>query len=237
MKLGLLKCDSVSEPFVKKHGQYPKMFVDLLLPVVPDIEWVIYDVEHGFFPSDIDAVDAYVITGSRHGVNDGHEWISQLEEFVRLLHHRQKKVIGICFGHQLIAKALGGKVIKSPKGWGVGINQSQMFQQKSWMHPFQNQFNLIISHQDQVVELPKDAEVLAGNDFCPYYMLQIGNNLLTIQGHPEFTKEYSRDLMLSREDTINEAEFIRGMDSLQRPKDDRLIAQWMIRFLKALNFE
>lgn len=122
-------------------------------------------------------------------------------------------------------------MIKSPKGWGVGIAQNKVLQQKSWMHPFQEQFNLIISHQDQVVELPEEAEVLAGNDFCPYYMLQIGSHLLTIQGHPEFTKDYSRDLMLSREDTLNEDEFMRGMDSLQLHKDDQLIAQWMMRFI------
>lgn len=84
------------------------MFVDLLLSVVRDIEWVIYDVEHGEFPENKDEVHAYIITGSRHGVNDGHAWILQLEEFVRQLHAAQKKVLGICFGHQLIAKALGG---------------------------------------------------------------------------------------------------------------------------------
>lgn len=231
MKLGLLKCDRVSEAFVADHGHYPQMFAQLLLAADPNLEFIEFDAEKGELPSDINAADAYLITGSRHGVNDGFPWIAQLEEFVRQLHQHQKKVIGICFGHQLIAKALGGKVIKSPKGWGVGISQNSVTAQKDWMNPSQVQFNLLVSHQDQVVELPAEAEVLAGSDFCPNYLMQIGTNLLSIQGHPEFTKAYSEALMISREDTLNETEFKQGMSSLELPEDDHLIARWIINFL------
>ncbi|TAL61780.1 MAG: GMP synthase [Legionella sp.] len=233
MKLGILKCDRVSEMFVAEHGHYPEMFAKLLLAVDPEIEFIEFDVEHGEFPQDIDEVDAYLITGSRHGVNDGFPWITQLEEFVRQLHAAGKKVIGICFGHQLIAKALGGKVIKSPNGWGVGISQNQVKAQKEWMTPLLEQFNLLVSHQDQVVELPKGAEILAGSDFCPNYLMQVGNNLLSVQGHPEFTKAYSEALMVSREDTIGEKEFIEGMKSLELPEDDVHFARWLINFMRA----
>lgn len=233
MKLGILKCDSVSEMFVADYGQYPEMFANLLHPADPQVELIVFDAEHGELPSNIHAVDAYLITGSRHGVNDGFPWIAKLEEFVRALHVAQKKVIGICFGHQLIAKALGGKVIKSPKGWGVGMSQNQMVLQKEWMIPYQNQVNILVSHQDQVVELPEGAEVLAASDFCPNYMMQIGQHFFTIQGHPEFTKAYSRDLMVTREDTVNEEQFARGIKSLELHEDDGLIAQWIMSFLKA----
>lgn len=143
-----------------------------------------------------------------------------------------KKLIGICFGHQLIAKALGGKVIKSPKGWGVGMSQNQIYQLKEWMRPSLNCFNLLVSHQDQVIELPTGAEILAGSDFCPNYMMQIGS-FFSVQGHPEFTKSYSRDLMVSREDSVNEIEFAKGMKSLELHEDDTIIAQWIVNFLKA----
>lgn len=232
MKLGILKCDSVSDMFVAAHGQYPEMFANLLHPADPQVELIVFDAEHGEFPSDIHTVDAYLITGSRHGVNDGFPWITQLEEFVRALDAAQKKVIGICFGHQLIARALGGKVIKSPNGWGVGMSQNQMVQQKEWMIPYQNQFNLLVSHQDQVVELPEGAEILASSEFCPNYMMQIGQHFFTIQGHPEFTKAYSRDLMVTREDTVNAEQFARGIKSLELHEDDGLIAQWIMSFLK-----
>ncbi|HAT1660437.1 glutamine amidotransferase-related protein [Legionella pneumophila] len=232
MNLGILLCDKVSEVFVEDHGQYPEMFANLLHPADATLEFTVFDAEHGELPTDIHAVDAYLISGSRHGVNDNYPWIRKLEEFVRTLHASQKKLIGICFGHQLIAKALGGKVIKSPKGWGVGMSQNQIYQFKEWMSPSLNCFNLLVSHQDQVIELPTGAEILAGSDFCPNYMMQIGS-FFSVQGHPEFTKSYSRDLMVSREDSVNEIEFAKGMKSLELHEDDTIIAQWIINFLKA----
>ncbi len=232
MKLGILKCDSVSDIFVAKHGQYLEMFASLLRPAAPDIELIVFDAENEILPSDIHAVDAYLITGSRHGVNDGFPWIAQLEDFVRTLHLAQKKVIGICFGHQLIAKALGGTVIKSPKGWGVGMSQNQILQQAAWMNPSRTEFNLLVSHQDQVIELPQGAQILAGSEFCPNYMMQIGSHFFSVQGHPEFTKEYSRDLMVSREDDVDQMLFVRAMNSLQLHEDDELIAQWIINFIE-----
>lgn len=233
MKIGILKCDKVSDEFVARHGQYPEMFAKLLRPVDPLIEFTVFDAEHEMLPPDIHAADAYLITGSRHGVNDGYPWIDQLEEFIRTLHAAKKKVIGICFGHQLIAKALGGKVIKSPKGWGVGMSQNQVVHQKDWMKPFKQEFNILVSHQDQVVDLPKGALVLAGSDFCPNYMMQIEEHFFSIQGHPEFTKEYSRDLMISREDSVDELKLAQGMKSLELHEDDSLIAQWIVNFLSA----
>ena len=231
MNLGILKCDRVTDIFVEEHGQYPEMFAALLKSVDPGIKFTVFDAEQGNLPTDIHAVDAYLITGSRHGVNDGFSWIDQLEEFIRTLHAAKKKVIGICFGHQLIAKALGGKVIKSPKGWGVGISQNTVVSHKEWMNPLSKQFNILVSHQDQVVDLPLGAEVLASSDFCPFYMMQIGSHFFTIQGHPEFTKAYSRALMVSREDILNEQEYVQGIKSLELHEDDQLIAQWIISFL------
>lgn len=232
MKLGILKCDRVSDVFVAEHGQYPEMFEDLLLPADPTLEFTVFDVEQGEFPGDINAVDAYLITGSRHGVNDGYPWIGQLEEFVRVLNDAKKKVVGICFGHQLIAKAFGGRVIKSPKGWGVGMSQNKVVLYKEWMKPKQDEFNILVSHQDQVIELPRGAEIIASSDFCPNYMMQIGGHLLSLQGHPEFTKAYSEALMVSREDTIGDTEFERGMHSLEMHEDDDLIAKWIMTFLR-----
>ena len=232
MNLGILLCDKVSEVFVADHGQYPEMFANLLRPADSTLEFTVFDAEHGELPTDIHAVDAYLISGSRHGVNDDYPWIRKLEEFVCTLHASQKKLIGICFGHQLIAKALGGKVIKSPKGWGVGMSQNQIYQLKEWMRPSLNCFNLLVSHQDQVIELPTGAEILAGSDFCPNYMMQVGS-FFSVQGHPEFTKSYSRDLMVSREDSVNEIEFAKGMKSLELHEDDTIIAQWIVNFLKA----
>lgn len=232
MKIGILKCDQVNDLFAAKYGQYPEMFANLLRPAQPDIEFIVFDAEQRDLPTDIDVADAYLITGSRHGVNDGADWINNLERFVRILHAARKKIVGICFGHQLIAKALGGEVIKSPKGWGIGITQNEIIHEKEWMSPFQPQIKLLVSHQDQVVETPAHAQVIAGSDFCPNYMMQIGTHILTIQGHPEFTKPYAYDLMKSREKIINKQTVEQGIQSLELSEDDFLIAQWIINFLR-----
>ncbi len=231
MNIGILQCDRVKKIFAPEHGQYPNMFAAMLHPVDPTLTFTIYDVEQLEIPTEIDACDAYLITGSRHGVNDDLPWLTPLEHFIRNLHAGQKKVIGICFGHQVIAKALGGKVIKSPKGWGIGMSINKVTQQKSWMKPPRCQFNLLISHQDQVVELPPGAEIVASNEFCPFFMVQIGNNLLTVQGHPEFSKEYSRALIEKRKDILDSPRYEKGLQSLQLEKDNIIVAQWIIQFL------
>ncbi|KTD74679.1 glutamine amidotransferase-related protein [Legionella waltersii] len=231
MKLGILLCDQVSPALAVKYGQYPEMFMNLLKRADSTLESKVFNVENGEFPKSIHEVDAYLISGSRHGVYDDYPWIKQLEQFVRLLHLEQKKLVGICFGHQLVAQALGGTVVKSPKGWGVGMSQNQVYHQKEWMVPKVEQFNILVSHQDQVIELPPGAELLAGSDFCPNYMLQVGSTVLTIQGHPEFTKDYSRDLMVSKEDKVSESEFSRAIQSLALEENDGLIAEWIVRFI------
>ncbi|KTD67325.1 MULTISPECIES: glutamine amidotransferase-related protein [Legionella] len=231
MNIGILQCDQVETELVATYGTYQDMYIKLLQQVASNLTFTVYDVRCDELPSHLDAADAYIITGSRHGVNDGFPWITGLEEFVLRLHEANKKVIGICFGHQLIAKALGGQVIKSPKGWGVGMSVNKMTQRKAWMSPSLNQLNLIVSHQDQVLVLPSEAEVLAASDFCPFYMLQIRDNLLTVQGHPEFSKVYSQALIEMRKNRLGEELVECGLKSLQQPCDDAVFAQWIVNFL------
>ena len=107
MKLGILKTDAVRPEWVPEFGEYPDMFIGLLRLADPALEFRVYDVEEGVYPEDIDEVDAYLITGSKSSVYDDQPWIATLMEFVRELDRRRKKLVGICFGHQLVAQALG----------------------------------------------------------------------------------------------------------------------------------
>lgn len=230
MNIGIIQCAKIRESLAIHHGQYPAMFNTLLKQADPTLTYTIYDAENVALPTNIDACDAYLITGSHHGVYDNLAWIKPLENFILQLHTAQKKTVGICFGHQLVAQALGGKVIKSPKGWGVGMSKNIVTQQKDWMTPKREEFNLIVSHQDQVVEIPKGAEILASNDFCPFYMMQIGN-ILTLQGHPEFTKAYSQVVLEEdRKDILDPIRYEEGLQSLKLERDDALVAQWIINF-------
>lgn len=231
MIIGILQCDQVETELITQYGTYPEMFVRLLQQAEANLTYTIYDVRRGELPKSIDAADAYLITGSRYSVNDNLPWISKLEGLVRSFYESRKKIIGICFGHQLIAKTLGGKVIKSPKGWGIGMSINKIIEQKPWMSPALMKLHLYVSHQDQVVVPPIEAEVLAASDFCPFYMFRIRDNFLTIQGHPEFSKAYTQALMMKRKKMYSNELFEYGLKSLEQTCDAEVFARWIINFL------
>ena len=232
MKLGILKTDAVRPEWVPEFGEYPDMFISLLGQVDPDLEFRVYDVEQGEYPADIDEVDAYLITGSKSSVYDDKPWIATLMEFVRELDRRRKKLVGICFGHQLVAQALGGKTDKSPKGWGVGLHTHRFNTVPEWHDDEDLDFDILVSHQDQVVSNATGARVLAGSEFCENAVCQIGNHILTFQGHPEFVPEYSREIMEFRREMIGEQTYADGVASLAMNPQRERVARWIVNFLR-----
>lgn len=233
MKLGILKTDAVRPEWVPEFGEYPDMFVALLGQLDPALEFIVYDVEQGEFPDDIDEVDAYLITGSKSSVYDDKPWITTLIEFVRELDRRQKKIVGICFGHQLVAQALGGKTEKSPKGWGVGLHTHSFSSAPDWHDQGEMDFDILVSHQDQVVENAIGATVLASSEFCENAVCQVGDHILTFQGHPEFINAYSREIMELRREMIGEDVYRNGIASLAEQPQATRVARWILNFLKA----
>jgi GMP synthase (glutamine-hydrolysing) len=232
MRLGILICDQVQSILQTEFGDYPAMFSALLKQVDDTLELRFYSAIGRELPTDINDCDAYMTTGSRWGANDDKLWIRELEDFIRLLYNAEKRFVGICFGHQLIAKSLGGRVDKSDKGWGIGVAFSQVVAAQDWMLPMQTKLDLVVSHQDQITELPPQAQVLASNDFCPYSMIQVGSHFLGIQGHPEFSRQYSQALMNTRKDRISAPVICAGSQSLKHEVDDLLAMKWIINFLK-----
>ena len=235
MKIGILQCDHVLVQFQPVFGDYPEMLATLFAKVAPDCRFKVYQVQSLEYPQDLNECDAYITTGSRHGVNDDYDWINRLEVFICELDRAKKPLVGICFGHQLMVKALGGIVKKSDKGWGIGVTHNQIVDSKSWMKPYQDRLNLIASHQDQVLCLPKSVkmDVLVSSPFCPYYMLTYGDHFISVQGHPEFTKNYSAALMNFRRKLIPSERIQEGEISLQADVDDQLMAQWIVNFITA----
>lgn len=232
MKLGILKTDTVRPEWVPEFGEYPDMFVDLLGQADPDLQFQVYDVENGEYPADIDEVDAYLITGSKSSVYDDKPWIGELMDFVRQLDQRRKKLVGICFGHQLVAQALGGKTEKSSKGWGVGLQYYRFSEAPKWHDKEALEFGILASHQDQVVRNAAGAAVLAGSEFCENAVCQVGNHILTFQGHPEFVAQYSREIMNFRREMIGEQAYATGMASLAVAPEQQRVARWIVNFLR-----
>ena len=231
MKIGILKCDSTNMEFRAEHGNYPDMFISIFQSVDKSIEFEIYDVQFSQYPNSLEECDAYLITGSRFSVYDKEDWIQKLEDYVIELHKRKYPLIGICFGHQIVAKALGGKTELALQGWGAGVHKYSKIFSKPWLMPVLEDFSLIVSHQDQVTELPKGADLLAESKFCPYAAFSIDEHILTFQGHPEFSKAFSKALIDLRKNKLGEAVYLKSLKSIEEPIHSEIIIQWITNFL------
>ncbi len=232
MRIGILKCDTVAPELQPAFGDYPDMFRRLLGDGVARPEFRDYDLTAGGFPESLEECDAWLFTGSQWSAYDPDDWIARAHEVARELHRERRPTVGICFGHQLMARALGGRVERAEAGWGVGVHTARIVARRPWMAPARDALPLLVSHQDQVIEPPREATVLAGHTFCPYGMTQIGDHVLTLQGHPEFPVGYSRAVMDKRRKQIGEATFRDGVASLEQPIEPRVAAAWIHRFLQ-----
>lgn len=224
------------QPPAEMGDQYPKystLIGDQLMAINPRIKAVSYNIWDGEMPESVHECDAWVISGSKFGVYEDIEWIEPLSNIIRAAYQNNLPLVGICFGHQLIAQALGGKVVKSEKGWSLGNETYRLINPPAWMHDAGAAFTIQAYHQDQVVELPPSATVLAESDFCPYAGLLFENGkTLTVQAHPEFGKAYMRALLDYRErslpnDPITQAAYERVDDVNDRQQFIRWIAQFL----------
>lgn len=207
MKTAILLCEKFEAARAKTPAAapYDRLFVNLLSKAAPQTEFKVFDIWAMDFPSSTDDFQKYIITGSLNSAYDNLDWIHSLKNFISRAADGDSKIVGICFGHQIIAEALGGKVEASPKGWGEGIRYSRIkhpFLQKYFNTP---QFALEYNHHDQVVEIPSGAEILSGSEFCPVESFKIGRKALAFQGHSEFDKTYADMLFGFFEDKYGEA--------------------------------
>lgn len=232
MNIGLLQCDHVAERFQPIAGDYPEMF-GALFADRSNINLVPYDVCKGIWPASLQECDAYLCTGSRWSVYDDVAWIHELKRFVRRAYESGTPFIGICFGHQMLAEALGGKVEKANYGWGVGIQPVEILQAEPWMQPAQATLKLHYMHQDQVTRLPENSVVWGRSEHCPVAAFRVGDTMLGLQAHPEFTNEYISALLADRRERIGAARVEQAQASLVHSTDEAVFLRWSIEFLKA----
>lgn len=213
---------------------YEPMLRDYFSKIMPSSPLKTYLVAQGEFPKTVDECTGWIITGSPASAYDKQGWIKDLIVFTQQIHTQKKKLLGICFGHQLIAKALGGEVITSPKGWGIGARAFNIIQKTSWMGPSSlSSYTLLFSHQDQVSKLPPRALHIASDPFCEFQIFSIEKHIFSFQGHPEFTKEYAKKRYVSRGEKISPKTYHSGLLSLKETTHEGIIGEWIRSFFQS----
>lgn len=226
-RIAILETGAPPSDLSPEHGRYPQMFTRLLGKGF-DIRSI--DVRHSA-PPDPEAFDGVIITGSPAGVYDGDPWIGRLLDWIASA-KGQTRMIGVCFGHQAMAQALGGRVEKSEKGWGVGLHRYRVEQSEPWMQPPLTTIAIPVSHQDQVVERPAGARVILSSDFTPFAGLAWDDDAVSLQGHPEFTPAFAAALAEGRRDRIGADRVDPALESLKAANDRDVVGGWLRTFLK-----
>lgn len=221
MRIGILQTGHAPDAIRPETGDYDDMFARLFAG--EGFEFTTYNVVDDEFPSAPDAQDGWIVTGSRHGAYEDHPWIAPLEGLIRKIAATRHPMLGICFGHQIIAQALGGTVEKFSGGWAVGRAAYDFGDATLHLNAW---------HQDQVVELPPGATVIAENDFCRYPAMVIGKTILTVQPHPEFDRKVVEGLIAHRSKTVPRDLVDKARNDLGEPTDNADMAARMAAFLK-----
>ncbi|MDN7141118.1 amidotransferase [Pseudomonas sp. JQ170] len=231
LRICILETDVLRPELVDQYQGYGRMFEQLFTRQPIAAEFRVYNVLNGEYPDDDQVFDAYLVTGSKADSFGDDPWIEKLKTFLLDRYQRGDKLLGVCFGHQLLALLLGGKSERATQGWGVGIHRYVMNAKAPWMSPQVEELTLLISHQDQVTRLPENATVIASSDFCPNAAYHIGDQVLCFQGHPEFIHDYSRALLELRQDNLGQEVYRKGIDSLAHEHQGSTVAEWMMRFV------
>ncbi|PID49389.1 MAG: GMP synthase [Proteobacteria bacterium] len=234
MLIGILETGRPPEELADRYDSYAVMFQTLLRAQAADFSFKSYAVLEHEFPKSPKDCDAWLITGSKHGAYENLPWIHTLKDFIRTVNQARVPMVGICFGHQIIAAALGGVVDKSAKGWGIGIHEYHLQKAATKAMEGLDSFRIYAMHQDQVIQCPPDAEVVATSAFCEYAALFYGDHILTFQGHPEFTDHFEQELLkLRKGSVIPEAQVDAILQELEKAEvqaEGNKVGTWMADF-------
>lgn len=234
MKITILETGRAPGKLVDEYPRYPAMFASLLSPWDRELGYESVAVLDGEALPEASACQAVLITGSPFGVYDSTPWMDPLRRFIRAAHGARIPMVGVCFGHQIIADALGGEVRKSEKGWGIGRHTYAITRQRDWMGEGRPSVSLSASHQDQVITPPAGAVTLARSAHTDHAILEYADApVITIQGHPEFSDKYASALWQARRGkALTDVQVDTALASMTQPGDGALVGDWIVRFLR-----
>ena len=229
MKLTIIETGLVPAAIRADWPDYPAMFAALLAPAAPDMTFETISIPRGDPLPDPADLNAFLITGSPAGVYDPEPWMPGLMDFIRWAAAAGTPGVGICFGHQAMAQAMGGLVTKAPQGWGLGRHSYRLSNLPEWMKNESDTLSLAVSHQDQVITPPVGARVIAQSDFTPFAGLFYETApFLSFQAHPEFSAAYALALHTSRIGRpLSQQQVARAAETLSEPLDSEQVAGWI----------
>ena len=229
-RITIIETGHVPKRYRERHGSFADMFARMIRTEDPSAAFDVVSIPDGAALPDPRGLKAILITGAAAGVYDGLDWIAPLEEFVRTAHANRTPMVGVCFGHQLIAQALGGIVRKSDKGWGIGRHVYQVAPNNGVIGG--DELAIACSHQDQVIEPPQDARTILYSEFAPHAgLLYEGGTTLSVQPHPEFDKSFAQVCCELREGHAPDNVVAAAKASLAEPLDGAKLGGAITRFL------
>ena len=214
LRVNILLCDTFPGRLPDFIPNYESLFMDLFASIGVEADYRIFQTWLGELPLTISKDEIYLVPGSLDSAYDDKPWILSLVQWIRQAYNCGAKLMGVCFGHQVIARALGGEVRKYGGGFGTGVRESRIIDDEMKRFFPDGTMRLLYSHHDQVISLPQDAVLCATSDFCKNESFRIGHQVVTFQGHPEFTVAYSRHLLLNHCDDIDELVRLKALHSL-----------------------
>jgi GMP synthase-like glutamine amidotransferase len=236
MKITILLVGETPAPMRPKFVRYTDQFQQMFGGTGLGFTFDTVSVLDGEPLPDPKGLEATVVTGSAKGVYDETDWMNPLRDFIRTAHGNNRPMVGICFGHQIIADALGGDVRKSDKGWGIGRHTYDVRLKPEFMSDAGDKVAIDASHQDQVITAPADAKVFLSSEFTPNAGLIYDNGTtISMQPHPEFDRPFTEGLVeLRRDNPLTDDEVEKAMQSLEHPIDNADVAMWLGRVLQSL---